>query len=211
MDRQPGARDDPTPPKPGPGEAADPLYAAAYQLGRFYAILSPGLLQRELDIDRAHAERLIALLVERGVLGPVMIEHSGARESRVNIILETARNVDLSPAIQTSSPLAGRLAVLVTAVAVLLGLGACVGLVALGVGRALAGALGLALFSQSLADLAALLLLPAAGGALVAWLVESLLSPDEGQVPYRALQVRRSLWTLYALLSLGYGSWQLFR
>ena len=65
MDRQPGARDDPTPPKPGPGEAADPLYAAAYQLGRFYAILSPNLLQRELDIDRAHAERLIALLVER--------------------------------------------------------------------------------------------------------------------------------------------------
>lgn len=212
MERQPGAHDEPTiPPTRPPGEPADPLYASAYQLGRFYAILSPGLLQRELDIDRARAERLIALLVERGVLGPVMIEHSGARESRVNLILETARNVDLSPSIPTSSPLAGRLAVLVTGLGVLLGLGACAAVIALGIGQKLASALGLALFSPSLADLVGLLLVPAAGGALVAWLFESLLSPDEGQVPYRALQVRRSLWTLYALLALGYGSLQLFR
>ena len=128
MERHEDASDETTPARPGPGEAADPRYAAAYQLARFYAILSPGLLQRELDVDRAHAERLIALLVERGVLGPVMIEHSGARESRVNIILETAQKVDLSPnVLPTSSPLAGRLAVLVTAVAVLLGLGVCPG------------------------------------------------------------------------------------
>jgi hypothetical protein len=213
MEGQPeGARDDAAmPPKPGPGEAADPLYASAYQLARFYAILSPGLLQRELDVDRARAERLIALLVERGVLGPVMIEHSGARESRVNMILETAQKVDLSPNVPTSSPRAGRLAVLVTGVSVLLGVGVCVGLIALGVGPKVAGALGLALVSQSLAAIAGLLLIPAAGGALVAWLAESLLSPDEGQVPYRALQVRRSLWTVYALLSIGYGSLQLFR
>ena len=85
------------------------------------------------------------------------------------------------------------------------------GLIALGAGRALAGALGLALFSPSLADVVGLLLIPVAGGALIAWLLESLLSPDEGQVPYSSLQVRRSLWTLYALLSLGYGSFQLFR
>ncbi len=211
MERQPGAGDDAATPRPGPGEAADPLYASAYQLARFYAILSPGLLQRELEVDRARAQRLIALLVERGVLGPVMIEHSGARESRVNIILETAQKVDLSPNVPTSSPLAGRLAVLVTAVAVLLGLGVCVGLVALGVGPKVAGALGLALLSQSASDLAGLLLIPAGVGALVAWLAESLLSPDEGQVPYRALQVRRSLWTLYALLALAYGSVQLLR
>ena len=205
-------RDDASmPPKPDPGEPADPLYASAYQLARFYAILSPGLLQRELEIDRAQAQRLIALLVERGVLRPVMIEHSGARESRVNIILETAQKVDLSPSVlPTASPIAGRLAVLVTGVGVLLGLGSCVGLVALGIGQKLASALGIALLSPSLAGVVGLLLIPPAGGALVGWLVESLLSPDEGQVPYRALQVRRSLWTLYALLSIVYGSLQLF-
>jgi len=212
MESEPNTGGDGASPKaPGLGEAADPLYPFAYQLARFYAILSPGLLQRELDVDRARARRLIALLVERGVLGPVLIEHSGARESRVNMIFDGERQVDLSPNVPATSPRAGRRAVLVTGLAVLLGFGACVGLIALGLGQRIAGGLGVGHLSQSLADVAGLLLIPAAGGALVAFLVESLLSPDEGEVPYSERQVRRSLWTLYALLALGYGSLQLFR
>jgi hypothetical protein len=140
-----------------------------------------------------------------------MIEHSGARESRVNMIFDGEQRVDLSPNLPTASRQAGHLAVLVTGLGVLLGLSACVGLIALGLGTRLASALGLALVSPALADVAGLLLLPAAVGALLAYLVESLLSPDEGQVSYSALQARRSLWTLYALLALGYGSLQLFR
>lgn len=199
------------PQSPDPGEPTDPLYASAYQLARFYALLSPGLLQRELEIDRARAERLVALLAERDVLGPVMIAHSGARESRVNIILEVGSQVDLSPNLVGSSRRTAGLAVVVTGIGVALGLGACVGLVTLGLGTRLASALGLGFISPALADVAGLLILPAAAGALLAFLVESVLSPDEGQVSYRATEVRRGLWTLYALVALGYGSLQLFR
>jgi hypothetical protein len=198
-------------PGAAPGEPDDPLYQPALQLARFYALLSPGLLQRELSIDRARAERLIGLLVERDVLGPVMIEHSGARESKVNMIFDGAGAVDLRPNVAATTARAGRLGVLVTALALLVGLGACVGLVISGLAARLVGILGLAVLSPAIADVVGLLVLPAAGGALVGYFLESVLSPDEDQIPYAALQTRRALWTLYALLALGFGSFQLFR
>jgi len=195
----------------GQPEGEDPLLPAAYRLARFYAMLSPGILQQELGVDRARAERLIEGLAARGVLGPVFVERSGARESLINMVNERAGDVALPPALPVARAAAGRGAIAVAAIGVALGLAACVGLILSGLALRAAGLLGIQAASPALAQVFGLLVLPAAAGWGVGALLERVLGPDEAIVPYGALRARQALWTLYATAAIGLGAAQLFR
>ncbi len=189
----------------------DPLLPAAYRLALFYALLSPGILQRELGVDRARAERLIEQLVARGALGPVFIERTGARESLVNMVNRRADDADLPPAASLAQATRSRPAMLSTVVGVALGLALCAALALGGLGLRAASLLGLAALSPGLAQIAGLLVLPTGAGWALGAGVERLLGPDEASVPYRALRFRRGLWTGYAALAIGLGMLLLFR
>jgi len=189
----------------------DPLLPAAHRLARFYAMLSPGILQQELGVDRARAERLIEMLVARGVLGPVFVERSGARESLINMVNERAGDVSMPPVQPVARAAAGRRSLAVAAVGIVLGLVTCVGLILSGLALRAAELLGIHAISPALAQVFGLLVLPAAAGRSVGALLERMLGPDEANVPYGALRARQALWTLYAAAAIGFGAAQLFR
>jgi hypothetical protein len=193
------------------GQTEDPLLPSALRLARFYALLSPGILQQELGVDRVRAERLIESLVERGALGPVFVERSGARESLVNMVNERTGEVSLPPAVPIARASAGRRAVVATSLGIVLGLATCIALSLAGLGERFVGLLGVPLVSPALARVLALLAVPPAAGWGLGALAQKLLSPDEEAVPYGALRVRQGLWTLYAAGAIGFGAWQLFR
>lgn len=186
------------------------LFLAAFRLARFYALLSPGILQRELGVDRATAERLIERLAEAGALGPVFVERTGARESLVNMVNDVpAQQFTLGPA-PAHSPLTDRAAIVATLVGVVLGVGVAAGLILSGLGQRAVSTLGLAATSPALADLSGAFLLPLAIGGALAGLVDRLLTPPEAP-SYGTARVRQALWTLFATVTTGIAATQFLR
>lgn len=112
----------------------DELYPAAYRLARLYAILSPRILMRDLDVDRARAEVLLAELERQGAVGPTVIKGTGARESRVNVVEDAARG---GPVVTGSDRHVGWRMVLVGASGALVGFTVVALLTYLRVGEAL--------------------------------------------------------------------------
>lgn len=203
--------DEPQPSAAESPEADDPLYPAAHRLARFYALLSPGILQQDLGIDRPRAERLMRLLAERGAVGAVLIERTGARESLINMVDELPSGVALPASFSTARASAGRIGVLSSVVGVGAGLIVCVGLLLSGASLRAVALVGIGAGSPALATLVGLLVVPAAAGWALGALLERILSPDDEILPYGALRARRALWTLYAMVSIGLGSIMLLR
>lgn len=192
-------------------EADDLLFPAALRLARFYAMLSPGILARELDVDRARAAHLIDLLVEYGALGPVFIARTGARESRVNMVND--RDGRLAAPVEVSLVQAGarRAAIVATVVGWVIAIGLCAGLASTGLVVGLLGSLGLGLFSPAFTKIGGLVIVPGVAGWGTGRLVELVFGPDEPAIPHGALLIRQGLWTVFAIFAVGLGSVLLFR
>ena len=181
----------------------DALYPQAHRMARFYALLSPSIVQEELGVDRGRAEALLAELERRGAVGPVFIELSRARESRISMVNDPSSG-GLPPALRLRSPEAGRMAAVSAALGLVVGLAAVVGVV-VWLSPIVAALPGLVAFSADAARFVAFIVLPPVAGFGAGKLVEFLFAPEEGVVPYRVQQARRVAWTLFGMAAFAFG------
>jgi hypothetical protein len=166
-----------------------------------YAILSPRVLVQDLKIDRERAERLLALLEERGAVGPTFITGTGARESRVNITQDEAPATPESLFVGTDADL-GRRTLLVAVVCALVGLALELALYWVGAGAAvsrwLRAEIGSPIAAAVITNVVPLL------GLGLGWLLELPLRPGEELVPTFHLRLRSAAWTAATLLGVGW-------
>ena len=179
----------------------DELYPAAFRLCRMYAILSPRLLVNELKVDRARADRLLALLAEHGAVGEPIIVQTGARESRVNIVQDEAPKRPEDILIGTDAGL-GRRAVAIGAAAAVFGLLLELTLSWLGAGAAVSRWLH-AEIGSPIAAAVITSMVPLVGLG-IGWLVEVPLRASEELVPGAHLRAHSAIWSLAGVLGVGF-------
>jgi hypothetical protein len=180
----------------------DELYPAAFRLARLYALLSPRIIMQELKVDRTRAERLLELLAERGAVGTEpILRQTGARESKVNIVEDEApRRPD--DVIIGTDPGMGRRAIVLAAVALLLGLLFELALFRIGAGAAVARWLR-AEIGSPIAAAVITNMVPLIGLGL-GWLLEQPFRSNEELVPYFHLRLRAAAWNAAGILGVGY-------
>ena len=181
--------------------ADEELYARAFRLARFYAVLSPRILMNELRVDRAGADRIMQLLFERGAVGEPIIAQTGARESKVNIVEDEAPRRADQLFVGTDRNL-GRRVVVLGAVAALLGLLFELALFRLGAGAAVSGWLR-AEIGSPIAAAVITNVVPLAGLGL-GWLLELPFRASEDIVPGFHLRLRSAIWSGAGMLGVGY-------
>jgi hypothetical protein len=173
----------------------DELYPAAYRLARLYAILSPRVLIRDLNVDRERAEALLVELERHGAVGPTVIKGTGARESRVNVVEDEAPGG--GPAMAASDPRIGWRMVVVGVVCALVGLGLVGLLTWLRIGDAVNAFFMVELGSPILAAVIRCTL--PSFGLLVGYLVEWPLRRAEDFAPYWAIRAHGWIWNAATL------------
>lgn len=169
----------------------DERIAAAYHLARLHALLSPRLLSQEMSIDRAEAQRLLAEMEIRGFVGPVIIAATGARESRVNVVMDASAD-DGRIVAPTLGAHETRRALLRGIAFAMLGVAIYVGIDAIGLGSALVAWFRVGLGSRTLAALV-IALVPLIGPG-IAWLAEAPFRQGEDLLSPHAMQVRALIW-----------------
>ena len=168
----------------------DELYPAAYRLARLYAILSPRVLMRDLNVDRDRAEALLVELERQGAVGPTVIKGTGARESRVNVVEDPARGGG-APVVASDAAV-GRRMVLLGAVGAFVGLAFVAGLTWLRVGDAVNRDFAVELGSPLLAAVIRAGL--PSFGLLAGYLLEYPLRRAEDFAPHWANRAHGWIW-----------------
>jgi hypothetical protein len=183
----------------------DEQYSQAFRLARFYAILSPRVLMEQLKVDRERAEQLLLDLERDGAVGPTIITGTGARESLVNIVQETASASPMT--MLGTDPRLGRRAVAIALASALGGLTLVLLLSWLGAGAAVSRWFRAELGSPTLA---AVLThgLPLVGLG-IGWLLEYPFRVGEDLVPWAHLRVRSAIWSGAAILAITWATLRL--
>ncbi|TAK25308.1 MAG: hypothetical protein EPO26_02730 [Chloroflexota bacterium] len=169
----------------------DERIAAAYRLARLHALLSPRLLSQELSIDRAEAQRLLDEMETREFVGPVIIAATGARESRVNVVMDVPAD-DGRIVASTLGARETRRALFRGIAVAMLGVAIYAGIDAIGLGPALVAWFRVGLASRTLAALV-IAFVPLIGPG-IAWLAEAPFRQAEDLLPYEAMRVRALIW-----------------